>query len=411
MTTTLTVNGRDYRFPAEPTVVVCVDGCEPAYVDDAIATGTAPALRRFRERGTSRLSRTVVPSFTNPNNLSIVTGVSAAVHGISGNYFWDAAAGQEVMMNDPRFLRCPTLLAELSRAGAKPVVITAKDKLRRLLGHGMQGICFSSEKAGEVTKAEHGIERVTDLVGMPVPDVYSAELSEYVLAAGLELLRRERPDVMYLSLTDYIQHKHAPGDPVARSFYAMLDRYFDAFDREGAVLGITGDHGMNAKVKADGTPNVVYLAPLLEALVGAGGVRVILPITDPYVVHHGALGSFATIHLDRPADVAPVIERLRAVAGVAGVWNRAEGCRHFELPEDRMGDVIAVGDRHTALGKSPEAHDLSLLTEPLRSHGGPTEETVPFIVNRPMSAAYARAHDGELRNFDMFDCVLNGIEA
>jgi phosphonoacetate hydrolase len=406
---TLTVNGRDYRHPTVPTVVVCVDGCEPAYVDDAIAAGAAPALRRFREHGTYRLSRTVVPSFTNPNNLSIVTGVSAAVHGISGNYFWDAATGQEVMMNDPRFLRCPTLLAELSRAGAKTVVITAKDKLRRLLGHGMQGICFSSERAADVTKGEHGIEGVTDLVAMPVPDVYSAELSEYVLAAGLELLRRDRPDVMYLSLTDYVQHKHAPGDPVARSFYAMLDRYFDAFDREGAVLGITGDHGMNAKTRADGTPNVVYLAPLLETLVGAGRFRVILPITDPYVVHHGALGSFATVHLDRPADVPPVIERLRAIPGVAGVWNRAEGCRRFELPEDRMGDVIAVGDRHTALGKSPEAHDLSLLTEPLRSHGGPTEETVPFIVNRPLSAACA-AGRGELRNFDMFDCVLNGVE-
>jgi phosphonoacetate hydrolase len=396
MTGTLTVNGRTYRFPAGPTVVVCVDGCEPAYVDDAIAVGLAPALRRFREHGTSRLSRTVVPSFTNPNNLSIVTGVSAAVHGISGNYFYDAAAGQEVMMNDPRFLRCPTLLAELSQAGCKTVVVTAKDKLRQLLGHGMKGICFSAEKG-------------TDLVAMAVPDVYSAELSEYVLAAGLELLRRERPDVMYLSLTDYIQHKHPPGDDVARRFYAMLDGYFDQFDREGAVLGITGDHGMNAKVNADGTPNVVYLAPLLEAVVGPGGFRVILPITDPYVVHHGALGSFATIHLDRPPDIAPVIARLRAVPGVAGVWDRVEGCRHFELPPDRVGDVIVVGDRHTVLGKSADAHDLSLLKEPLRSHGGPTEETVPFIVNRPLSAAFA-AGQGELRNFDMFDGVLNGVD-
>ena len=396
MTASVTVNGRSYRHPKQPTVVVCVDGCEPAYVDDAIAAGVAPALRRFSERGTYRLSRTVVPSFTNPNNLSIVTGVAAAVHGISGNYFWDKAAGQEVMMNDPRFLRCPTLLAELSRAGCKTVVVTAKDKLRLLLGHGMNGACFSAEKG-------------SPLVEMAVPDVYSAELSEYVLAAGLELLRRERPDVMYLSLTDYIQHKHAPGDPVARDFYAMLDRYFDQFDREGAVLGITGDHGMNAKVKADGTPNVVYLAPLLEAAVGAGTFRVILPITDPYVVHHGALGSFATIHLDRPADVSRVIEGLRRVPGVAGVWDGAEGCRHFELPPDRMGDVIVVGDRHTVLGKSADAHDLSLLKEPLRSHGGPTEETVPFIVNRPLSAAWAAGRE-ELRNFDMFDCVLNGVE-
>jgi phosphonoacetate hydrolase len=396
MTTTLTVNGRSYRVPTEPTVVVCVDGCEPAYVDDAIGAGVAPALRRFRERGTYRLSRTVVPSFTNPNNLSIVTGVSAAVHGISGNYFYDAAAGQEVMMNEPRFLRCPTLLAELSRAGCRTVVATAKDKLRSLLGHGLQGICFSAEKG-------------TDLVAMAVPDVYSAELSEYVMAAGLELLRRQRPDVMYLSLTDYVQHKHAPGDPVARGFYAMLDRYFDAFDREGALLGITGDHGMNAKVRADGTPNVVYLGPLLESSLGPGCFRVILPITDPYVVHHGALGSFATIHLDRSTDVAPLIERLRGVPGIGGVWDRAEGCRRFELPPDRVGDVIVVGDRHTVLGKSAEAHDLSLLKEPLRSHGGPTEETVPFIVNRPLSAAYA-AGKAELRNFDMFDGLLNGVE-
>ena len=409
MTAPLTVNGRTYRYPTRPTVVVCVDGCEPLYVERALAEGASPAVARFRTRGTYRLSRAVVPSFTNPNDLSIVTGVPPAVHGISGNYFYDAAAGQEVMMNDPRFLRCPTLLAALSHAGARTVVVTAKDKLRRLLGHGMQGICFSSEKAAEVTKDEHGIERVTELVAMPVPGVYSAELSEYVLAAGLELLRRERPDVMYLSLTDYIQHTHPPGDPVATRFYAMLDRYFDAIDREGAVLGITGDHGMNAKVKADGTPNVVYLAPVLESLVGPRRVRVILPITDPYVVHHGALGSFATVHLERAADLAPVLARLRGTAGVAGAWDRPGGCARFELPPDRVGDVIVVADRETVLGKSPGEHDLSLLTEPLRSHGGITEETVPFIINRPLSPAYA-VRNGELRNFDMFDYLLNGVE-
>jgi len=390
-------------------VVVCIDGSEPAYFEAGIAEGVMPAVARFRAGGVYRLARSVVPSFTNPNNLSIVTGVPPKVHGISGNYFYDAATGREVMMNDPEFLRCETLLAALSRAGARTVVITAKDKLRRLLGHGMRGICFSSERAGEVTKAEHGIERVTDLVRMPLPDVYSAELSEYVLAAGLELLRREHPDVMYLSLTDYIQHKHAPGTPAASAFYAMLDRYFDAFDRAGAVLGITADHGMNAKVRPDGQPNVVYLAPILDAVVGPGRSRVILPITDPYVVHHGALGSFATAYLDDPGGAKAVMARLAATAGIAEVYDRATGAARFELPADRVGDIIVVGDAHTVLGKSPDAHDLSLLTEPLRSHGGVSEQTVPFVINRPLSGAYARRGD-DLRNFDMFEYVLNGVE-
>ena len=405
----VSVNGRSYRHPARPVVVVCIDGCEPEYLERGINGGSLPALARFGAEGAYRLARSVVPSFTNPNNLSIVTGAPAAVHGISGNYFWDPATGQEVMMNDPRFLRCGTLLAALAREGARAVVITAKDKLRRLLGHEMPGICFSSEKADQVSKDEHGIERVTDLVPMPVPGVYSAELSEYVLAAGLALYRRARPDVVYLSLTDYVQHKHAPGDPVATAFYAMLDRYFDAFDREGAVLGITADHGMNAKANPDGTPRVVYLRPLLDAVAGAGRARVILPITDPYVVHHGALGSFATVHLADAAACAAAAARLRTTPGIAAVHDRAAACARFELPPDRVGDLVVLGDRHTVLGKSPAEHDLSLLAEPLRSHGGVCEQTVPFVLNRPLEAAWAPGRAGDLRNFDVFDAVLNGV--
>ncbi len=405
--TSVAANGRTYRTPVAPTVIVCIDGSEPDYFDRAIDAGAAPALARFRRDGLATLARSAMPSFTNPNNLSIVTGVSPAVHGIAGNYFYDATAGREVMMNDPRYLRCGTLLAVLAHAGARVAVVTAKDKLRRLLGHGMPGICFSSEKADQVTKDEHGIERVTDLVEMAVPDVYSAELSEFVLAAGLALLERQRPDVMYLSLTDYVQHKHAPGDPIANRFYAMLDRYFDAFDRAGAVLGITADHGMKGKARPDGTPNVIYLRPLLDAWIGAGCARVVLPITDPYVVHHGALGSFATIHLERPADAPGIVERLRATAGIAEAHERAAGCLRFELPPDRTGDVVVVSAADAVLGKAPEEHDLSLLREPLRSHGGTSEQVVPFVVNRPLRGAPA---DGAgLRNFDLFDYVLNRV--
>ena len=60
------------------------------------------------------------------------------------------------MMNDAKYLRAGTMLAALADAGAKVAVVTAKDKLRSLLGHKLTGICFSSEKADQVT---HGGER------------------------------------------------------------------------------------------------------------------------------------------------------------------------------------------------------------------------------------------------------------
>ena len=201
----ITVNGRNYRAPTQPTVVVCVDGCEPEYLAQAVAHGRMPWLKRVLAEGTVLVGDCVIPSFTNPNNLSIVTGAPPSVHGICGNYLYDTASGTEVMMNDPKWLRAPTLLAALAERGQRVAVVTAKDKLRKLLGHGMKGICFSSEKADQVTLAENGIEGVLQLVGKPLPSVYSADLSEFVFAAGVALMKRDpHPDVMYLSTTDYV---------------------------------------------------------------------------------------------------------------------------------------------------------------------------------------------------------------
>ena len=300
-----------YRWPERPVVVVCVDGCEPDYINQAIEAGVAPFLAGLKDDGTCLTADCVVPSFTNPNNLSIVTGAPPAVHGICGNFFWDRDAGAEVMMNDAKYLRAGTIFAAFSEAGAKVAVITAKDKLRSLLGHQMQGICFSSEKADQVTLAGNGLTDIVGLVGMPVPSVYSAALSEFVFAAGVKLMARERPDLMYLSTTDYIQHKAAPGTQQANDFYAMMDRYLGELDALGAAIVVTADHGMNAKTDAFGRPNIVFLQDLLDDWYGAGVARVILPITDPYVVHHGALGSFATAYLppDRVADAASAHRR------------------------------------------------------------------------------------------------------
>jgi phosphonoacetate hydrolase len=398
------VNNRDYKLPAQPTVVVCVDGCEPDYLAQAVAAGRMPWLKRTLAEGAGLVADCVVPSFTNPNNLSIVTGAPPSVHGICGNYLFDMASGTEVMMNDPKWLRAPTLLAALADAGKKVAVVTAKDKLRRLLGHKMKGICFSSEKSNEVTLAENGIADVLGLVGMPVPSVYSAELSEFVFAAGVKLAQEHRPDVMYLSTTDYVQHKHAPGTPGADSFYAMMDGYLGQLDDMGWVIALTADHGMNSKVGLDGRPDVIYLQDWCDAQLGPAKARVILPITDPYVVHHGALGSFATIYL--PADVKAegVAGDLRQLHGMECVLTREDAASRFELPPDRIGDVVCVSERFTVIGTSASRHDLSGLDAPLRSHGGISEQRVPLVVNRKLLGLDTKRR---LRNFDAFDLALN----
>jgi phosphonoacetate hydrolase len=405
--TAVTVNGRTYRWPDRPLVVVCIDGSEPDYFTRAIAAGSMPFLARALPGGTNRLADSVVPSFTNPNNLSIVTGVPPAVHGICGNYFYDRDAGAEVMMNDPKYLRAGTILAAFARAGAGVAVVTAKDKLRRLLGHELSGVCFSSEKADQTTVSEHGIADGLGLVGRPLPLVYSADLSEFVLAAGVRLLETTRPDIMYLSTTDYVQHKHPPGDAAANEFYAMMDGYFGKLEALGATVALTADHGMNAKTDGDGAPRVVYLQDLLDGWLGTDRARVILPITDPYVVHHGALGSFATVYLPEDADAAALAVRLRGVTGLELALGRDEGCRRFELPPDRMGDLIVVSERHTVIGTSVSRHDLSGLDAPLRSHGGVTEQRVPLVLNRPTPGLDAGRR---LRNFDIFDVALNHAE-
>ena len=401
------INGRSYRWPRQPLVVVCMDGSEPGYVEAAVATGKAPFFERILAEGTNRLADCVVPSFTNPNNMSIVTGVAPAIHGIGANFFFDRDSGLDVMTNTPRFLWVDTIFKAFFDAGAKIAIVTAKDKLTSMLGHGLdfssgRVVAFSSEKSDQTSEAENGIARADQFVGLPVPEVYSSDLSEFIFAAGVKLMQRDRPDILYLSTTDYIQHKHAPGTPAANDFYTMMDGYLAELDGLGCLIALTADHGMNAKHLEDGSPDVLYLQDVLDDW--SMDARVVLTITDPYVVHHGALGSFCTVYLSGNADADVIAAKIRDLDGVLAVYSRAEGCAEFELPEERMGDLIVISEKHKVLGSSAGSHDLSGLTEPLRSHGGITEQRVPLLINRPASGL---AEDRRLRNFDIFDIALN----
>jgi phosphonoacetate hydrolase len=403
LTSPVQANGREYAAPKQCAVVICLDGCEPEYLDVAIAEGLMPNLARIRTEGTDKIAHSVIPSFTNPNNMSIATGRPPAVHGICGNFLFDPDTGEEVMMNDVRFLRAPTIFAQYYAAGARVAVITAKDKLRALLGAGMdfdedRAICFSSEKADQATKELNGIDNASTWLGRDVPEVYSAELSEFVFATGCKLLKEWAPDVMYLSTTDYVQHKYAPHDKGAKDFNAMVDGYLGELDAMGATVVLTADHGMKPKHDDKGEPRVVYIQDLLDDWLGEGAARAILPITDPYVVHHGALGSFATVYLPEDADHAGVIGKFAATKGIMLAIDKAEAVKRFDLPADRIGDVVLISDENITIGTSADRHDLAALKEPLRSHGGLTEQAVPFIINRKIDLPSAP----ELRNFDAF---------
>ena len=411
--TDVVANDRTYLTPKTCAIAICLDGCEPEYLDVAIAEGLMPNLKRIRAAGTDRLAHSVIPSFTNPNNLSIATGRPPSVHGICGNFLFDPDTGEEVMMNDVRFLRAPTVFSKFYEAGSRVAVVTAKDKLRALLGAGLKfdedrAVAFSSERSGETTKAEHGIDNASEWLGMPVPEVYSADLSEFVFAAGVKLLKEWKPDVMYLSTTDYIQHKFAPDEQGAKDFYAMFDRYLGELDAMGAAIVVTADHGMKPKHDANGDPAVIYVQDLMDKWLGEGAARVILPITDPYVVHHGALGSFATAYLPEGADRADIIARLKALPEMLEVLSKEEAVKKYELPEDRIGDLTMVSTENMTIGTSADRHDLEALKEPLRSHGGLTEQEVPFIVNRVLDMPGAPA----LRNFDAFfyACAAAALE-
>ncbi|MEF9948523.1 MAG: phosphonoacetate hydrolase [Comamonas sp.] len=401
----LHINQRSYQLPSTPTVIVCIDGCEQEYINQAVQAGVAPFFASLLKKGAVLSGDCVMPSFTNPNNLSIVTGAPPSVHGICGNYFYDTEQDAEVLMNDARYLRAPTVLAAMAEQGLKVAVVTAKDKLRALLGNGLSGICFSAEHADKACMEVNGIDQLLTRVGLPLPSVYSADLSEFVFAAGTMLMRSERPDLMYLSTTDYVQHKHAPGTDEANDFYAMMDRYLGELDAMGAVIAITADHGMNAKTDALGRPQVAFLQDVLDAQLGANSARVLLPITDPYVVHHGALGSYATVYLKNGTAQQAVVDALRAIPEVEEVLDRATAAARFELPPDRIGDLVVLAHRLAVLGTSASKHDLSGLTVPLRSHGGLSEQAVPLLFNRPLKDIPAR----RLRNFDVLQLALNHL--
>lgn len=408
------VNGIAYRWPHRPVVVVCIDGGDPAYLRRFLDDGALPHTARFIAEGFGTVADGSMPSFTCPNNMSIITGTPTSRHGISGNFYLDTATWQPVVMTGPELLRGDTILAKFADAGAKVVSITAKDKLRRQLGKGLDvskgHVSFSSEYASRCTLADNGIENVLEFVGMPQPDMYSMELSLFVLEAGVRLLAETRPDLLYLSLTDWVQHKYAPDEAEALRFYQALDDAFGRLAALDATVALTADHGMSDKSNAAGEPNVIWLQDILDAKFGAGATTVICPITDAFVGHHGALGGFVRVWIRGTVSARQIVEHIAGIDGIEMALDREAACARFDLPADREGDVAVVARHDVCIGSSAKAHDLSgLKGHRLRTHGGVSETAVPFIVNRPLADVYKLKAAGQrLKSWQIFDFAING---
>jgi phosphonoacetate hydrolase len=409
------LNGVTYQIPDRPVAVVCIDGSDPEYFTAASKAGVIPTIERFMRDGFNATAHCVVPSFTCPNNMSIATGSPPEVHGISGNFYLDRKTGEAVVMTGPELLRSRTVFDVLSKAGVPTVVVTAKDKLRKQLGKDLDvskgHICFSTQHADTTTMEENGIDDALGFIGQPLPDMYSEELSLLVLDAGIKFLEQEdKPKLLYLSLTDYVQHKYAPDHPKALEFYKAMDDRFARLEELGAIVALVADHGMKDKCDDDGNYNIIFLQDLLDERFGKDTTKVICPITDAFVGHHGALGGFVRVHCFEGASPEDVIEFTRSLEGIEEVLDRKQAASTLGLPYDVEADVVVISGENYCVGAARADHDIAGLNGArLRTHGGFSEQNVPFVLSAPLNADYARrASTEQLRNYHIFDFAING---
>ena len=342
-----------------PTIVVLIDGFDPEYLDTCSAPNLAEMVRRgFRVDG-----RGMTPSVTNVNNVSLVTGSYPESHGITSNYWLDRQRGEEFYMESGEFLRAETMFQRASALGLRSLLVTAKDKLRRLLSDGATVSISSEEPPGWVV----------DGVGEP-PPIYSLEVNRWVLDAGRYAMSREPFDLVYLTTTDYAMHTYGPQHPESARHVALLDEGLGAImdsclrrNDGGARMLVTADHGMSDKSRMLHLPG-----ELARYGINARAVPV---IKDRYVVHHSNLGGSIYVHLDNSADMNAALDALRNLEGVEDALPVEEAAQRFRLMPERMGDILALADAATVFGDPAEV----TMPPGLRSHGSAHETTVPII--------------------------------
>ncbi len=334
-------------------IIICLDGCGPEY----IARSETPNLDALAAEGYSTIGQAIVPTVTNVNNTTIVTSSFPEIHGITSNYYYDHLRGQEVYMESPEVVLTDTIFRRVARKGEKSALLTAKDKLKTLIQDGTT-IAESAEKPSPWL-----VERI----GAP-PDIYSLEVNHWLFQAAISVLRRDSPDLLYLTTTDYATHMLCPEDDRSQWNINQLDRLIGDILVVPSDLEvvITADHGMSPKTHA---------LDLNQIMKEAGIIAQAIPIIkDRYIVHHQNLGGAAYVYLNDLSTMNETIEILKEEKGIEAVLTNMDAARRYNLHPKRIGHLFVLADADTVFGALPtEREEVNI-----RSHGSLHEREIPI---------------------------------
>ena len=337
----------------QTTVAICIDGLDPEYLDAC----DTPNLREMGRKGFFKVGRSMMPSVTNVNNVSLVTATYPEVHGICSNYRLVRETGEEVYMESGEYILAETMFQRAHSQGKSSVLVTSKDKLRTLLCDG----------ATVTVSSEQPPDWVVDAVGPP-PEVYSLEVNGWAIRAAAFVMARHPADLVYISTTDYAMHTYAPDQPQSHAHMSILDDAIGDLvaDHPEATVLVTADHGMSAKRR---------MVDLKGVLASRGILSNPVPIIkDRYVVHHSNLGGCIFIYLE-PTDIDEAVKVLRDTPGVEEALPHDEAAAGLKLHRDRIGDIVVTGSKDVVFGDPSEVS----IPPQLRSHGSPHECSVPVI--------------------------------
>ena len=364
------------RFPGRrvstPTMItnliICLDGVGPDY----LAVADTPTLEALARSGWRVVGQSAVPAVTNVNNVSIITEAPLSRHGITGNYFFDRTTGQSGYMESADSILTPTIFQRATDVGKRSVVITAKDKLRTLISRG----------ATQVISAESPPSWLVQAIGAP-PPILSVEVNHWLFRAAAVSCRLDPHDLLYLTTTDYAQHKYPPESEESRANLAALDLLLGEILNSGPEFAtvVTADHGMTAKSRG------VDLGQILST---QGIANETVPIIkDRYVAHHQNLGGAAYVYLEDMRQLTPAMALLQTEPGVESVWVRDAAAQAFQLHPDRIGDLFVLAAQETVFGALLSPRE----TVSVRSHGCLHTRAVPIIACGPGVPRLPFAHN------------------